>query len=241
MGHSLCVTAAVSKQSSLNQAAYVTGSTEYRYGHNSILNMKVYGAPADTGYGRVAMLHDGSMYRLYLFKRGSRDTIYQFGFNRSTNRYEYGYNSIKVLKIVGMPADASNKGFAMLHDGKDYRLYQRSKDGKKLYQAAYKAGSNSYVYGYNSIKVMNITGAPATITNNGRWAMLHDGKDYRLYIGRKGHANQFYQFAFDGSGYKHGYKSIPLLKVTGMPNTSKRNSFAMLHDRSAYRYYYKTK
>lgn len=245
LGHSLCETKAVTatKQTSVNQAAYVNGTTEYRFGHNSIPNMKVTGAPANVGFGRFAMLHDGSTYRLYLPKRGSKNTLYQFGFNRSTNRYEYGYNSIKELKIVGMPADANTNSYAMLHDGSDYRLYMRSRDGRKLYQAAYKAGTNQYVYGHRSIRVMNITGAPRDITNNRRWAMLHDGKHYRLYIGRKGHANQFYQFAFNSasSAYEHGYQSIPLLTAKNAPRNSKKNAFAMLHDRGAYRYYYMTK
>ncbi|MGB1257988.1 MAG: hypothetical protein ACPG51_19095 [Thiolinea sp.] len=228
---------------SLNQAAYVNGTTEYRFGHNSIPNMKIHGAPADTGFGRYAMLHDGSTYRLYLFKRGSRDTLYQFGFNRTTSRYEYGFNSIKVLKIVGMPADANHKSFAMLHDGQDYRLYMRSRNGSKLYQAAYQPGSNKYVYGFRSIPSMNITGSPQGITNNKRWAMLHDGQHYRLYIGRRGHKNQFYQYAFNRAtnNYEHGYQSIPMLTATNAPGNSKKNAFAMLHDGSAYRYYYQTR
>ena len=245
LGHSLCEKkAVVTKQTSINQAAYVNGTQEYRFGHNSIPNMRITGAPANVGFGRFAMLHDGSTYRAYLPKRGSKDTLYQFGFNRATGRYEYGYNSIKVLKIVGMPADANTNSYAMLHDGRDYRLYMRSRSNpRKIYQAAYKPGTNQYVYGYRSIPAMNITGAPADITNNRRWAMLHDGKHYRLYIGRKGRANQFYQFAFNPStnGYQHGYQSIPLLTAKNAPANSKKNAFAMLHDRGAYRYYYMTK
>ena len=126
LGHSLCEKRAA-KQTSLNQAAYVNGTSEYRFGHNSIPNMKVTGSPQSVGFGRVAMLHDGSTYRLYLPKFGSKDTLYQFGFNRATNAYEYGYNSIRELKIVGMPADANTNSYSMLHDGQDYRLYMRSK------------------------------------------------------------------------------------------------------------------
>ena len=50
-----------------------------------------------------------------------------------------------------------------------------------LNQVAYKQGTNQYVYGHNSIPAMNITGAPADITNNRRWAMLHDRGAYRYY------------------------------------------------------------
>ena len=246
LGHSLCEKQAVRRapQTSLNQAAYVPGSREYRFGYNSIPNMRVTGAPANVGFGRFAMLHDGSTYRLYFPKRGSRDTLYQFGFNRATSRYEYGYNSIKQLKIVGMPADANTNSFAMLHDGQNYRLYMRSRSSAtKIYQAAYKPGTNQYVYGFRSIPVMNITGAPADITNNKRWAMLHDGQHYRLYIGKRGNTSQFYQFAFNprSSAYEYGHQSIPMLTASNAPGSSKRNAFAMLHDRGAYRYYYLTR
>lgn len=229
---------------SVNQAAYINGSTEYRFGHNSIPNMKVMGAPTTVGFGRFAMLHDGNTYRLYLPKYGSKNTLYQFGFNRAKSQYEYGYNSIKKLKIVGMPADANANSYAMLHDGEDYRLYMRSETNpNKLYQAAYKAGTNQYVYGHRSMPVINITGAPSDTTNNKRWAMLHDGQHYRLYIGRKNHTDQFYQFAFNPStnAYEYGYKSIRMLTATNTPSTSSKKAFAMLHDGGAYRYYYLSK
>ena len=41
------------------------------------------------------MLHDGTDYRLYFFKSGSSDTIYQFAFDRRVEQYRFGYNSIK--------------------------------------------------------------------------------------------------------------------------------------------------
>lgn len=230
---------------SLNQAAFVPNSTTYKFGYNSIPNIKISGAPKDTGYGRYAMLHDGQTYRLYLPKRGSKNTLYQFGFNRASNTYEYGFNSIKILKIIGMPADANTRSFAMLFDGKDYRLYMRSKSNPlKIYQAAFKKGTNQYIYGYRSIPSMMITGAPKDITNNKRWAMLHDGKAYRLYIGKKKRSNQFYQFAFDRSKntYRYGFNnSIKILKTKGAPANSRKNAFAMLHDKKAYRYYHLTK
>ncbi|HNG61479.1 MAG TPA: hypothetical protein PKZ52_16770, partial [Cellvibrionaceae bacterium] len=84
---SLCANA-----QSLNQGAYVPGTTTYQYGYNSIPNIQISGAPADTDFKRSAMLHDGSTYRLYFFKKNSTNTLYQFGWNGSV--YQYGYNSI---------------------------------------------------------------------------------------------------------------------------------------------------
>ena len=48
-----------------------------------------------------------------------------------------------------------------------------------LNQAAYVAGS-VYDFGHNSIPNIPFTGAPDD-TDYSRWAMLHDGRDYRFY------------------------------------------------------------
>lgn len=54
---------------SLNQSAWVPNTSNYEYGHNSIPNMQITGAPADADWSRWAMLHDKSAYRLYAFKK----------------------------------------------------------------------------------------------------------------------------------------------------------------------------
>ena len=74
--------------SSVNQAAWVPNSANYQFGYNSIPNIPITGAPADTNWRRWSMLHDGSVYRMYFFKGSTRDTLYQFGWNGST--YAYG-------------------------------------------------------------------------------------------------------------------------------------------------------
>lgn len=224
---------------SLNQAAF-NGSV-YDYGYNSIPNIAFSGAPTDVDYSRSAMLHDGSTYRLYFFKQGSNDTLYQFGFNLTTLKYEYGYNSIPTLSITGIPADADTSNFAMLHDGSVYRLYMRSKTNvTTMYQFGYNASTQDYEYGYLSIAQLYITMAPADVDHS-RWAMLHDGTYYRLYIGKAGEDDKMYQFAYNSasSDYEWGYKSIPLLAVTDMPSSSIKTDFSMLHDGSDYRFYYK--
>ncbi len=221
---------------SLNQAAF-NGSV-YEYAYNSIPNIVFTDAPDDTDFSRSAMLHDGSTYRLYFFKQGTNDTLYQFGFNINTLKYEYGYNSISTLKITGIPADADTSSFAMLHDGSVYRLYMRSQTNvNKMYQFGY--NGSTYDYGYTSIPELYITMAPADIDHS-RWAMLHDGSSYRLYIGKEGAEDQMYQFAYNvaSSDYEWGFNSIPLLTITNMPASSIKKNFAMLHDGSDYRFYY---
>ncbi len=129
----------------------------FQFGFASIPNIKITNAPADTDYNRSAMLHDGTTYRLYFFKEGSSDTIYQFGFNGST--YQYGHNSIAQLRITGKPVDANPEDFAMLHDGSVYRLYMLSYDQTKLYQFGW--NGSTYQYGHRSIPSIPITGAPS--------------------------------------------------------------------------------
>ncbi|HMW48431.1 MAG TPA: hypothetical protein PKD17_19160 [Cellvibrionaceae bacterium] len=225
---SLCANA-----QSLNQGAYVPGTTTYQYGYNSIPNIQISGAPADTDFKRSAMLHDGSTYRLYFFKKNSTNTLYQFGWNGSV--YQYGYNSIPILTITGAPADANPQKFAMLHDGTTYRLYFLSQDKTKLHQFGW--DGSSYKYGYNSIPVIPITGAPAD-TDKNRWEMLHDGKDYRLYFAKSGVNNTLYQFAWNGASYQYGYNSIPVLTLQGFPANSDFSSFDILHDDANYRIYF---
>ena len=223
---------------SLNQAAY-EGGTVYRYGHNSIPNIMLSGAPADTDRSRWAMLHDAGEYRLYFFKKGSNDTFYQFAYNPSTGVYQWGYNSIPTLKVTGMPTDADPSSFAMLHDGSAYRFYMQSESTNSLYQAAYNISSGDYEYGFNSIENLPLTGGP-TDTEYSRWGMLHDGEDYRFYAFKAGSDTHFYQFAYNISSgnYEYGFNSILQLSVQDMPSTSERTSFAMLHDGSAYRFYF---
>lgn len=218
---------------SLNQASWLPGTQTYQFGYNSIPNMPITGAPADTDYNRSAMLHDGTTYRLYFAKTGSNTQLYQFGWNGSS--YQYGYDSIPNLTISGRPADANPADFAMLHDGTTYRLYMLSYDKTKVYQFGW--NGSTYEYGYNSIPSINITGAPAD-TNKFRWAMLHDGVEYRMYFGKYGDSTKLYQFAWNGVSYAYGYNSIPVLTLDSVPSNSNTNVMNMLHDGSAFRFYY---
>lgn len=226
---------------SLNQAAWVSGTTVYQFGHNSIPNIDITGAPDDVDWNRWAMLHDGTHYRLYFFAAGTNDTIYQFAFNSASGDYEFGYNSIPEMTITGAPADADPSSFAMLHDGTDYRLYMRSLTSSAIYQFAFNSATSDYEYGYRSIARMDVTGAPAD-TDFDRWGMLHDGSVYRFYAFKDTLDNQFYQFGFNAStqDYEYGHNSIPLLTLDQIPADSDTSGFAMLHDGLDYRFYFLT-
>lgn len=226
----------------LRQGVYKPGSGEYEYGYGgAIQNLVISGAPDDTDYSRWAMLHDGTTYRLYFFKKDSNDTLYQFGYNPASADYEYGYGSIATLKLTNAPADADASSFAMLHDGSKYRLYMRSHSNPaKIHQFVYRTDRATYEYGYgNALPVMNIAGAPAD-TDFSHWAMLHDGSAYRYYAFQDGSDDDFYQFSFNPAtaNYQYGYNSIAEMSIEEMPDTAESGSFAMLHDGSKYRFYF---
>src|ERR1700754_2870147 len=109
--------------SSVNQAAWVPSSANYQFGYNSIPNIPITGAPADTNWRRWSMLYDGSVYRMYFFKGGTRDTLYQVGWNGSS--YAFGHLSTRVLPLPNIPADADISSFSMLNSGPYYHLYLR--------------------------------------------------------------------------------------------------------------------
>lgn len=234
-------TAPAARALELLQGAFVQGTERYEYAYRSIPSIPVVGAPADADWSRWAMLHDGQVYRLYAFKAGTRDTLYQFGFNRGSNTYEWGHQSIPVLRISGIPSGASTRSFAMLHDGDVYRLYlQDDRDPGLLYQFGFNRATEDYEFGYRSIPRLRVTGFPGD-TDWGRWAMLHDGVDYRFYAFRAGSATEVYQAAFHAGSqeYRFAWRSIPVLSMLGFPGYANRSSMAMLHDGTDYRFYFK--
>ncbi len=63
--------------------------------------------------------------------------------------------------------------------------------------------------------------------------MLHDGSAYWMYLFRGSTADTLYQFAWDGSSYAFGHKSIPVLTLTGAPTDVDASSLSMLHSGGA--------
>jgi hypothetical protein len=224
---------------SVNQAAYVPGTTVYRFGYNSIPNIAITGAPADTNFRRWSMLHDGTHYRMYFFKGSTRDKLYQFAWNGSS--YEFGHESIPELTLTNIPVDADASSFCMLHSGAYYHLYlRRLGDPTTLYQFLWVPGTSDYEYGRApAIPTLPIVGFPPD-TDWARWMMLHDDKTYRLYAFKLGSNNRLYQGSWNGKQYEYGYDSIPMLGLERTPGNCNLASAAMLHDGSTYRFYMQT-
>lgn len=224
---------------SVNQAAYVSGTTVYRFGYHSIPNIPITGAPADTNWRRWSMLHDGSAYRMYFFKGSTNNRLYQFSWNGSS--YAFGHNSIPELTLTNSPSDADASSFSMLHSGSNYHLYlRRLGNPTLLYQYLWVPGTSNYEFGRSpAIPELNVAGFPGD-TDWARWSMLHDNSDFRLYAFKLGSNTQFYQGAWNGSVYQFGHNSIPQLTLEGTPANTNLASMAMLHDNSDYRFYMQT-
>jgi hypothetical protein len=108
-----------------------------------------------------------------------------------------------------------------------------------LYQAAY--NGEFYEYGYNSLPIIPITGAPED-TDYERWSILHDGSVYRLYFMPLGKADKLYQFGFNpnSQSYEYGYKSNEIIPIINLPENTDASSFAILYDGLNYRLYFKS-
>jgi hypothetical protein len=226
---------------SVFQFIYAVGTNDYVWPTSGwIPELPVTGAPADTNFRRFAMLYDGVHYRMYFFKGSTNNTLYQFAWNGTS--YAYGHDSIPILTLTNIPADADMNSFGMLHDGHAYRLYVRQLGNpKKLYQAAWVPGSTNYQFGYDSIPQIPVTGFPAD-TDYSRWNMLHDGSAYRIYFMKLGSNSILYQGGYNAGAvaYQYTYVSIPMLDLIGTPPTSNLAQFAMLFAQDKYHFYFQS-
>lgn len=224
---------------SVNQGSWQPGTNNYVFGLNSIPNIPITGAPADTNFRRWAMLHDGDTYRMYFFKGSTADQLYQFGWNGSS--YHFGHNSIPVLTLTNAPADADASSISMLHSGGNYHAYLRKLgDPETLYQFIWQPGTTNYQWASPGwIPALDVSGFPAD-TDWSRWQMLHDGAAYRIYAFPYGRNDRLYQGSWNsGAGsYQYGFNSINQLDLVGFPANSDVGRAAMLHDGNRYRFYF---
>jgi len=108
----------------LYQFIWVPGTSTYKWGVAPYIpTLSVAGFPADTDWSRWEMLHDGSAYRIYGFRYGHNDRLLQGSWNPGSQKYEFAYNSIPELTLLGFPANSDVGKSAMLHDGSNYRFY----------------------------------------------------------------------------------------------------------------------
>lgn len=152
-------------------------------------------------------------------------------FSYKTTENVYSYNN--QFSVINAPDDTDWERWAMLNDGEDFRLYFFKEDSNTtLYQFAY--NGTDYEFGYNnSIKEIPVKNVPEN-TNINVFAMLHDGTDYRLYLGNNT-PNELYQFVWDGNTYV--YKPEMTVTISNIPKTANLGSIAVLHDGTDYHLY----
>ena len=230
---------AIDATPTLLQAAYNASSGDYEFGFAGLDEIPITGGPADVDWSRWAMLHDGSVYRLYFMRDGTDDALYQFGFNGGTNAYEYGHQGLPLIPIVGAPADADTSSFAMLHQGANYKLYFLSESlPRRVYQFGFNPSTDTYEYGYLSTPQIPVTGTPASADFSG-WAMLFSG-EFKVYaFGSAAHSSLAQHEYNPGTGaYEYGYTSTPIIDLAFIPADANTDDFAMLHDGEYFRLYF---
>lgn len=109
----------------LYQFAFNPDTGCYEYGYDSAPVIPVTGVPSTVDWSRWGMLHDGTNYRFYAMERGNNTKFFQAAYNFEVGEYQFGYDSIPELSLVGTPAAANMADIALLHDGL-YRLYVQS-------------------------------------------------------------------------------------------------------------------
>ncbi len=154
--------------------------------------------------------------------------------------YLYGSAVTPNVAIFGAPVDTDFSRWAIMHDkgsgvgtSNIARLYiMRQGSNTQLYQFGFNSGTGRYEYGFDSIPILNITGAPAD-ANPGSIAMLHDNSSFRLYMRSSTSSAILYQFIFNGSTYAY----VNPLTVSGFPANADWNGWGMLYDGGTYRLY----
>jgi hypothetical protein len=222
----------------LNQGAWEYATDRYVYGHRSIPEIEITGAPDDADFTRWAMLHDDVDYLLYCFRGDTTDTLYSFGWNGFT--YAHGHHDAREVTLADAPNATSFDGIAMLHaHGRKIAYLRVDDEPSTLLQFVRLPGTDVFRWNVaNHIPRIAVVGFPAD-TDWARWDMLHDGVDFRFYAFQGDSDDRLYQGAFNVQSlqYEYGYRSIPNLRLVGYPDGSGSSS-SMLHDGDDYRFYF---
>lgn len=139
-------------------------------------------APSDADMSSIAMLHDGTNYRLYALSLSNPLSVHQFSYDKATAAYVYGHDSIPEIEVTATPQGADWGAWATVGDGADYRLYTFASAARDtLVQHAYNPDTGTYEYGFNGISDIPVGPIPPDALT-GDMAMVHDGQRYRLYL-----------------------------------------------------------
>jgi len=218
---------------SLHQFVYEKETT-YKYGCNGATpEVQITDAPGDSDFSRGGLAHGDDIYGYFCFKGNTADTIYQFSYDFETGAYKWNGNE---LKLTGAPEDVDASQFDVLHAGNNWRFHFKRLGGTASECQLYQFVHNGEVLQYEEQSI-KVTQFPAD-SDRSRWFMYHDGSNYVYGCGLLGTNKSFYSGAWNGEAYQFGHQSRPELLLEDMPEDCPKNNPSMLHDGSAYRFYY---
>ena len=189
--------------------------------------------PADIDWSTFGLLHDGGLQRLY-FLSADGDSVYQFGFNGGSDTFEFGFESIDNLPLVGTPGDADASSFGMAYAG-GYALYMLSDDRRTAYGFGYDGGLDVYSHGFDVPGSTSIEGAPDGVDWNG-WAIAGSGSSTTLYAFASEDHDALVQFERSGNAFAlvDAQLNLDLAGLEGSPSTD----FAVVRDGASTRLYF---
>lgn len=238
---------------SVNQATKVLGEDKYIFSNKSIA---VIHAPNDTDWQRWGMLNDRKSSRLYFFKTGCDNQIYQFIFDGDAYKYD---DTIPTLTIEGVTSDVDSGRMSMLStpnfepwkgvNGKDlpvpnnYHIYMKKKNNpQEVQQFIWEKGTLNLEPNGITRSVFGIKDFPQD-TDWRRWAMTYDSNHYQLalsayvFFAFKTGSNTEIYYGRYGEKYIeqgeekdfYGYKGGMLI-LEGAPSNTDHSTMAMMFD-----------
>jgi hypothetical protein len=206
---------------SIKQAVKVSDTT---FEVNDV-NVDIVGAPEDCDWSRWGMLDDRKSTRMYCFKKGTKDQLYQFLFDGTSYQFEKNYS----LTIIGLSAEQNTSKIGMLStpnfeevigfNDKDtpgapylpipnnYHIYmQKGDDPQLIYQFIWKEDTATFMSNGLTRDWFGINAFPDD-TDWNRWTMTYDSNHYQLslpayvfYAFKKGSNNKIYFGRYGAEG-----------------------------------------
>lgn len=198
-------------------------------------SLPVTGGPADIDWSRWGLLNDDAYDRLYFLPTDGPDAVYQFALNTSTGAFEYGYESLETIDIVGTPAEADpGAGFGMAYGGFTYALYMLDATHQTAFGFGFESGLQIYEHGYDVPETLTIDGAPDGIDWSG-WATAANGSTTSLYAFASEAHDALVHFERSGNTFSPLDTTLSL-DPTGLEDVF-FDDFAVVHDGDVTRLY----
>lgn len=216
--------------------------TSYKYGHNNAVpEVEILDAPEDADFSRTGITYGDDTYSLYCFKGHTRDTLYRFDYDAEAGDGG-GYRFTETeLTIVDAPDDIDAGGFDVSHDDLMYRFYFKrlgNTPSVQLYQFILNAEENTLEYAAGeAVPIIDVVEYPSD-ADFSRFFMYYDNNNYVFGTAIIGSKNAFYSGAYNGEAYQYAHKSLGTLTLDDSPDDLTPTSPAMLHDGTAYRFYF---